>query len=417
MWRGEFLSSDEGKRLLLTIRRQRRLYLDVLGVEPRGKTMRSNERLRFQSAVLRQLRERRRRAYRGPLVLRLRIKTTSETPGHIHTLTKNFLDLLGPQLSPSPSPRALLYHDDSQIHGLTVTCTHGADKAEIQITARSLGDFREDLSIAMECEHATHRRQTHYGSGGDSLGSLTLHREAYIHRIGERAYNYLLAIEQRAAQLNILGHSGLRARDLAFFYRAIDLRFGRNAKFLEDLGRSWEESFFDSPFRIKLDQLPTKVGSSSSYREHIDAAVTEFHERYFRFLSPVRIPLALEVVIKPPIDRLARSAHDLDNVMRKYLIPKIVEVFQPPSSFLWAINREEIGAVDRELGTAWQNDVGRVPKSTAIGLVRLDAWRIPRAEGDHSPGFVAINLVADEFGFADSLGDVDNAVENWADRH
>jgi hypothetical protein len=118
-------------------------------------------------------------------------------------------------------------------------------------------------------------------------------------------------------------------------------------------------------------------------------------------LVPLRTPVALEVVVKPPRHERRGTLHDLDNVLRNYLIPSVVELLQPPADIGWAL--EPSAAVVPE--TAQPRDVGR-PRSARVGLVRFDAWRLPRAQGDTTPGFVTATLVSDTSGLETSIARV-----------
>ncbi len=73
----------------------RRLHLTCAGVEPRGKQrMPAADKLAFQAAILQQLEAQRRRAFRGPVVVQIAVRTTRPNPPHGHTIAKNLLDLL-----------------------------------------------------------------------------------------------------------------------------------------------------------------------------------------------------------------------------------------------------------------------------------------------------------------------------------
>src|SRR5262245_53922569 len=92
----------------------------------------------------------RRHAFRGPIALEMSLHTSGKTPSHGHTIAKNLLDLLSrPQPGVRTDRRGLLYYDDSQIHGLSVSCLHGQAKPRIDISAMSLGHFLEDLELAV----------------------------------------------------------------------------------------------------------------------------------------------------------------------------------------------------------------------------------------------------------------------------
>jgi hypothetical protein len=231
----------------------------------------------------------------------------------------------------------------------------------------------------------------------------------------EHVQRSLLAIAQQDVQKQLLKTDPLRARDLARFYRAVDPYFTHHEPFLDEIASRWEAHFGESPFRIVLSELPEAPGSSGAYRLQVLSALRRFRERFARLLTPVRVPLALEAVVKPPPLSRRSGLHDLDNVLRRYLIPGVVDVFRPPSHYTWAhdslYSAPESRGRSRERGRATDR-----PLSTAVGLVRMEAWRIPRVEGDNSPGFVGLALVADEFGYDDTLREVDALADDQVER-
>ena len=381
--------------------------------------MSRKSKVSFQSRVLTELRLRRRLAYRDLLVLQLRMESSDRNPAHIHTIAKNVIDLLGRPLPEVSRRCGLLYRDDQQIHGLAVSCEHGVSAPSITVSARSLGEFREDLAIAeraisdgMTDGEIQFRKQSEYEC---ELDDLLANRDWYISHLGDTNYQAMLVLAQRESQHQLLGASGITARDLYYFYRANDLRLTDRRNVLDEFSRTWEEIFIDHPLRIRLEELPVNPHSSDEYRNQVDAALREFRSRYSRLLTPLRVPVAIEVAIKPPLPSRSQALHDLDNVLRRYLIPKVVELFEPPSHFIWALERDRITRTGANLGSTWSERFRLLPKSTAIGLIRFEAWKIPRTNGDVSPGFVALAVTADMTGHFDSIARVDKAVDVWVD--
>jgi len=393
MWDADFFTSDYGQWLLSARRSHRRIYLQINGVEPRSKSaMPVADSTAFREAVRGQLEARRRRPHRGPIVLTLRLRTSAQNPGHIHTITKNLLDLLGTQAKGSGSSRGLLYNDDKQIHGLVVSCEHGAEQPSIFISSRSLGDFRQELATVA------------YGRAG-----------THWHDLADEDRLAASWSDKEKAQRALLGDSRLRIRHLANLFRAIDQTFPFTKQLLDDLAERSESHLLEQPFRIAVGEPPGDVGSSQGFRSRLSEAVAVFRERFKRLLTPLLIPVALEVVVKSPRSFTTHAVHDLDNLLRRYLIPVIVETFQPPSHFLWALERQSSESFGIRQSVLQSPTRSRLPQSAAIGLIRMEAWRIPRAEDDNTPGFVSLALVADDFGYRDSVSSVDRMVDAWAD--
>jgi hypothetical protein len=93
----------------------------------------------------------------------------------------------------------------------------------------------------------------------------------------------------------------------------------------------------------------------------------------------------------------------LDNVLRDYLIPRVVEILNPVSDYAFAFQTLE---KRREEGRPTP------PVSTRAGVARYEAWRLPPA-AEGAKGFVSVAIVADMTGYADTLGRIDKQIENW----
>jgi hypothetical protein len=366
--------------------------------------------------VLGYLNAQRQRAFRGPVVLSLDLRTTDKVPAHIHTIAKNILDLLGP-----PMPivrtrrRGLLYFDDSQIQGLVVRCEHGADAPLISIELCSIADFREDLALGL---YAAERVLDTTSNEEEQLVGFALDwapgsedRAAMIRGIGEENYSALEDIAHQEKQRQFLAVPRMDVHDLAYLYRASDPELRFNSKLLEELAASWESLLRQNPFRILLRELPTSSGLRNAFKQDVSKALLGFRDHFRHLITPLRVPVALEVIVKPPRAASKSVLHDLDNVVRNYLIPGVTSALEPPSHVAHALPDRR----RRDADGPWAETLRRLPKSAAIGMVRYEVWRIPRSVGDEAPGFVSAAVVADEFGWKDSLTRLDAVIDRWAD--
>ena len=93
---GHYLETPEGQLAQYRHRAHRRMWFTIEGIEPRAKSsMPDDHKDAIQRQLLDSLVARRRRAFRGPLALRLTIHTTDKNPAHSHNIAKNLLDLFG----------------------------------------------------------------------------------------------------------------------------------------------------------------------------------------------------------------------------------------------------------------------------------------------------------------------------------
>src|SRR6185437_13929167 len=214
----------------------------------------------------------------------------------------------------------------------------------------------------------------------------------YRGRLGDQPYENMFLLARRNAQESLPGRAGLRPLDLAQMYNAVGRRNGFDA------GDIWEQVFSTTPLRIRLSELPQVSGAKDRWKQEIAEKLLAFQTHWGWLVNPLLVPVALEVVIKPPPTSRQNALHDLDNVLRTYLIPSIVDVLKPVSHYAFAFD-------DRLERSA-------PPASTKSGVTRYEAWRLPPAE-EGSHGFVSLAVVADMAGVHSTLRLVDDQIERW----
>jgi len=220
-------------------------------------------------------------------------------------------------------------------------------------------------------------------------------------RFGPKAYETMLRWTRYHAQEAFLGNAAVKLSDLAYLYG-----LGKSQFFGDAITREVEAFFSKSPLRIQLGELPQTRGTSRQYKIEIDTKIREFKERYDWIMDPVVVPIAMEVVIKPPPDSRRHAIHDLDNVVRGYLLPRLFEIIKPLSDHSFTYDVE---AVQKSLNLP---PVPRPPPSTRIGVTRYEAWRLPPAM-DAEKGFVSVAITADTRGPSSTFHQVDEAVDRW----
>jgi len=413
-----YLSSPQA--LLAQHRRRvlQRFHLIVKGIEPRSKqSMPDADKDEVQRQLLRQMERMSRRAFRGPLALRLRLGTTEKQPTHSHHIAKNLLDLFGKLRESVPTGRsALLYSDDQQVHALSVTCRHGESEPMIGLTASPLRGILDDLRFARKDTderrdpYEEREHEMHHDGAVEEFVNLRRHGPEYRRCWGDSAYESWLRMYRQRAQEAVLGGAALRPRDVAAFYDRSFEELGVNLRTI------FERLFFSTPLRIELSELPQVPGSSDMWRAEIDTKLKAFLNKFHRLIDPLLIPVALEVVIKPPPDNRRRGLHDLDNVLRDYLIPKVVDILKPPSDLAFTFDLEAMKRAAANSGGRFR--LSALPKlppaSTKFGVTGYEAWRLPPARKGEK-GFVGVAVVADSSGCEDVLGQIDDEIEGWSD--
>jgi hypothetical protein len=395
-----YLASSSFLRTQHLKRMMRMLYLEVGGIEPHGKrTMPEGEKLRFQNAVLQALLRRKRRAFRSPLALRVRLKTSDKNPSHPHTIVKNLLDLLAQPLPSLPTRRkALVYHDDSQIGALSVICHHGQAAPSIEMLVRPLRDLLDPLAEAWSsgCEDDDHDddrwdRSRRLEDNFDWVDDLQENEPQWRQRFGNKEYESLLDIARQRLQDSFLGRSGLTPSDIRMLFNLNG--FGGD----HDDFPAWDEVYSSSLLRIRLTELPQNEGQSTAWKREIKTKLEEFRKKWRKLLDPLLVPVALEVIIRPPPPSRQKNIHDLDNVLRNYLLPRVAEALKPPSDYAFTL-----GDIGKDLP----------PLSTRVGFSRYEAWRLPPAP-DGSSGFVSLAIVTDLTGHDSVLNKIENTIDKW----
>jgi hypothetical protein len=400
-------------RLLLVQHYQRlvrRIHLHIEGIEPRAKhSMPESDKDAIQRRVLQEMVRMHRRSFRGPLALSLTLATTERTPTHSHQITKNLLELFAvPRPAVSTHRRGLLYADDSQVHALSVTCHHGQETPMIRAVATPMGTLLEDLGLAVRAaqergdDHPEWAEQFGLDRAIDEVRDLQRNEALYRGRIGDQGYESMLRFARQLAQESLLGRVRLRPIDLAKMYNVSNQGLGFN------LGSIWEEMYVSTRLGVQLSELPQVSGGSTQWRQEIETKLRAFQMQYGWLMNPLPVPVALKVVIKPPPPRRQNGLHDLDNVLRTYLIPRVVEILRPVSHI--AFTRDDSAEVMRAAGRTFP--VPTPPPSTKWGVSRYEAWRLPPAD-EGSRGFVSAAIVADLSGCDDTLGQIDDEIEAY----
>jgi hypothetical protein len=412
--RKPYFETAAGKLAQHRRRKGRRLFIDLHDVEPQSKKMAEANKDEFQRQILEELKAFKRAAFRGPLALSVQLSTTKATAPQAHTIAKNLLDLLGPRRSTVQSPRnELLYKNDSQIHALAVSCRHGQERPLIAIHASALNSMLDDLELAAEASHRLEQSDRARHSSEDEREAITSFRRLieeegeYRRRLGNKLYEAYFNMQRWHAQRAVLTRAGISADQLCWL-------FGRpKNEYLRPLMDLWNEVMRQAPVRIHLGELPSVPGTSDAFKQRIDAELTTFQQKWNWLISPLVVPVGLEVVVRPSPGTPKAVLHDLDNIVRDYLMPRVVPKFGTVTDHRWLIDFDDLKRRDPKLRASWGPNP-TPPKGTRDGVTRYDAWRLPPAKPGET-GFVSVALVADTEFAGDFFHRIDDQIERWAE--
>lgn len=409
-----FLQTDEGKLAQYRSRKSRRLHVAVHDVEPQSKRMSDVDRDRFQAAVLAGMLMGKRMAFRGSLALRIDLSTSSTNPPQAHTIAKNILDLLAAR-RPNVKGReaCVLYKDDKQIQALSVSCRHGAAQPLTMLEARPMSAMLKDMETATEAsrklELSDPYRRYEDDRNDDWLKALKDHlrNEGSLRiRLGDATYDTFRKFYRHHAQRTLLSRSTVNVSVLHWMYgqsEAASLILAPDA---------WVELIRRHAVRFEVGELPIAKGTGDAFKARIARAIADFQAKWNWVLDPLEIPVALEVVVRPNPATPRGVLHDLDNIVRDYLLPQIVPAFDTVSDQRWTIDFEDLKRTAPGLAAAWGANP-LPPKGTRSGVTRYEVWRLPPSS-ENGPGFVSAALVADMDARGGLMESMDEVVEEWS---
>lgn len=180
------------------------------------------------------------------------------------------------------------------------------------------------------------------------------------------------------------------------------------ARLYDAVSYPWDTSavnlaiFKRSPLRICFDELPQKQGSGSAWKTDLDKQMRHYHETSKWLLAELKVPVAVIVVVKPAPASRRTGLNDLDNVMRTYIAPRVIETFSPISDAAF------LAFDNSPWGTIWPLP----PKVTKVGINRYEVWRLPPAT-EEERGFVALTIVSNEMLNRDTFQAIDDKVGEW----
>lgn len=407
----DFLNSDPGRLARFQSRKRRRVCISIPDIEPQSKKMPESERIRFQTEIANQLSNARRSTFNGDIALKLQLATTSKNAPQAHTIAKNLLDLLGRRIDAVKwSRRHLLYKDDSQIQGLSVSCRHGNSDPNISLEARPFAEMLDDLELAneaiqqLEMESRARYESERESEWIDSFRSA-LHDDVKMRAtVGDSLYEAYLKMTRFYAQRALLASSRIQLPILSWMY-------GRPRIASHLTGNEiWAQMTTESSIRLQVGSLPVASGGSTAFKESIRTEISAFKKRWDWLISPLVVPVGLEVIVRPSPKTPSGVLHDLDNIVRDYLIPEIVPSFGTVSDHRWTIDFEQLKQRDSKLSETW----GPMPPAgTRVGVTRYEAWRLPAIDGQ--PGFVSVALVADLDAACDVMEMADRKIDEWSE--
>lgn len=409
----DFIKSDAGQITSYNKRKQRRICIYIEDIEPQSKKMSTLERVRFQTEVAKHLAIIKRTAFLKHIALKIDLDTSSKNAPQLHTIAKNLLDLLSKrQLAVKSKQKYLLYKDDSQIQALSISCRHGGSAPRIYIEGRPFKAMLEDLELAVKVKtQSTMNNADSYYEDSEREWIKTF-RELIDDEIEQRKslgdvlYDGYFKMVRWSAQKALFKQSGVNISVLSYMYGLQKYDFGLGSDY-------WSKLVGSSKLRLQVGELPILEGDSDLFKQKVSDKIEAFKKEWGWIIDPLVIAVALEVVVRPNPKTPAGVLHDLDNIVRTYLIPGIVPSFGTKSDIRWTIDFDELEKGSNKTLESLKK-YPMPPSGTKNGVTRYEVWRLPAIENE--PGFVSIALVADMDAKEDMMKEVDEIILSWKNK-
>lgn len=403
----EYLNTPEGQIRSRLFRLKSWFYVEV-DQEPRSKSISRKDEINFQNKVLEELKKRHKRAYTSPIVLQIDFYASQKTPPGIHSLAKNYLDLLkAPVPGLKTKYKRILYNDDSQVKLLIINYHLGEGPA-IHINVETLRNFICDLDLFRRIQSNDFEESQKFDDydlrkssrkledelhNNDfdevhvtvrDLKELEAQKNIYVKKYGSKFYSSYRDMVIRDVQSDYLKSRQISINWLLSIFpsyylqeksKAIGMEMFKN---IEYMGRN-----FVNTLGIRLPSKPTKTERFKEYKEGIKKILEDFKKRY-QVLFPLKSVLGITVLFLPP----KGENTDLDNLARKYIVPFVNEIVQPPRNYAETINIDDM--TDDFLKKHYLEQLKKLPKDPRHSIVQYQVIEVPRLEHDSPEGYIRL---------------------------
>lgn len=423
MIRTEYLETIESQPKERMKRWLRKNYLTIQQ-EPKSKnSITKAEKISFRKEVKRQLQERKRKAHTGDIILEIDFYTTQNNPPALHSLCKNYLDLLHKEIE-EDKLKGILFKNDSQIK-ILIANYHlnilGKQEPEIEISSYPLSCFIKDVELTdrilsnkfLDADSSTHYRIINdieeseknndpYDNWED-LMELEKNKDYFVQNFGMSFYELQRHFLLRQIQEKYLKNYEIGIRNLISVFQQL---FSYNKKYSHDsrFQRIWDITR-DYIFLtlLNLGNAPVQEGDTELFKTKLQEQLKDFKEKH-KVLFPLLHPINVTITYVPPLKNIL----DLDNLAR-YVVPFVVEIFQPPATFTLSYDNKYLNQLLRKEVEFNQ----RFPPNSISGYQLVN---IPRNESDPENGKIDF-IITDGFRFGSNVWHlIDDTIDKWEKR-
>ncbi len=413
-----WIDSADGQRARQRKRDAVRVFVRSLG-EPRSKgAIKAGEKDAFRRALAEGLGHRQR--FRAPVMLELDLYPTASNPPEIHTVAKNYIDLLYTGDASEPK----LLGDDRQVQYLAVRYIAGAaSEPSIFLRANRMSCFREEVRLVQRIRSDRHdswhdeddEEKEDEENPIDELRRWERLRprmaSASERELFDLNRRFLLAQVQqrRLASTERFVHSilvDLLGLDQATVLPAFSVRGARFPAL--HLGEAFRSMLFSSTVSLRLGDLPAEHGDGDAFQEAMRVALRTLRASQ-PSLFPLFVQLAVVILVVPPDPRMPGHPPDLDNLAR-HVIPLVHSVLQPPGTTPLLVDPQTVA--EPRLREFFEREVRLARRLPKHHVTRFEVVRLPRMPGDPRSGSVRLALCDGTEGrsFAEFVA---KTIDNW----
>lgn len=426
--RSDYLKTIEGQVGLRRKRRMHRLHFMLDGQEPQSKKAISEaEKEAFQNAILNKMVERKRRHFKAPVAIEFDFFPTKNNPPALHTMPKNYLDLLeGPRAGVASKRKRIVFENDRQVSYLAAKYHLPIDQSgpSIWLKVAPYRNFVADIALLDKIQ----REELKSASGGhvnqrpswgdllendddarqnyDPVEQLREHennKQFWVSRFGQDVYEAWREMHMRDVQDQLLKTLALTPGK---FISLLSPLFSEQPPELERMHGIERDNLISEPFAIDLKHSNLAEGESSQYKAFVKRTMASYREKHSG-LFPLIAQVGITILFQPP----ATGGIDLDNLARR-IVPFVNEELKPPSSLLMTVNSDR--CTDSNLRQWYQEKQSAIKRMPKHSITHYQVVQLPRLTTDSQNGFVRLILEPGEH--VESLwSKVENLADKWLD--
>ena len=434
MKRLEYFNTQKGQLYLRRKRQMSRLYFLRINQEPKSKnSISTSEKIYFQNEILKVLSKRRRRAYRSPVIVKIDFHSNQDNPPSIHTLAKNYLDLLEDPIPQSKIKRnKLLYNDDKLIKILIVNYHLGMPsfRSSISIKIDTLSNFISDIELVDRIKKNDFEKDDNYSWSSsctfsdfntdefdnhddyfDTLITQLRELERDKHSIVKKFSREIYEIQKgwliKDVQKRYLKTSELKTDQLLILFSGfLNKRkdYSGFSRLLANLDKQNRNLIISPTFTIDLTHAPSQKGGKTIFKNNVKRVLNSFKRKH-PILFPLRNQISITVLYVPP----KNQSIDLDNLAR-YIIPFINDIIMPPSTFLNTIDINHMK--DSDIKERLLEYIKKIPKIPKYSITKYQVIVLSRFDNDPDEGYVRL-IFGDGFDYSGLWDKTDDIIDKW----